>query len=227
MSQYYFKEINLLNAQAKYRDRLKELDPILFPRGEKSAMDASTTADDVELAVDQALNRAMGQNTTALNLKCFADAFAGEQLSLKLGMGVRRMIMEIDGKRDVIKRNIDAMTAAPVKSGKTRAFFGGALLGGLLTYVFTPPVSAATNDAANSSSSGGGKAMILLLICAAVAAGAYAVSRKRRGTFRLPLSVSGHASPRNVGSYPCSKEAAMQVYTIVTALADIYRDERQ
>lgn len=212
MSQYFFNPLVFQAAQNRYRDRLEEMDAVLFPDGGRSLLDARMSEEEADQILEEALENRLHQGTVSGNLVSFARFFSGGKLSPDFGEPVRKMIVSLDDHYAELKKGIHA------RFSKAAAALITALAIGAAALLACAPARAANASAARTAAvqpEVGIAALAAAAGAAALAAGKGKNRRKKRTEPVPPL-------PERL----CGRKEAEEVLRLIHCLADIYRNER-
>ena len=97
-------------ARNRYRDRLKELDKIIYPSGEKSLLDVNSSFVEMGNAVLKGIDERMRQGNAALDIVEFARVLSEGKVNPDIGALYSKNIILIDDNR--------ALFEQAIKSGK-------------------------------------------------------------------------------------------------------------
>ena len=101
MSQYFFTPLIFQAARNRYRDRLKEMDAILFPAGDRSLLDVEMSPEEADQVLEEAFESRLHQGTVSGNLVSFAREFSDGKLNPDFGEPIRKLILSIDPFIDI------------------------------------------------------------------------------------------------------------------------------
>lgn len=255
MSQFFFTPLSFQAARNRYRDRLQEMNPIAFPGGGQSFLDANMSPEEADKALENALESRLHQGTVSGNLIFFAGAFSNGKLSLD-GKTVREMILAIDENRELLERGIRNRYSGDtlrVIAGLLAAGGAGFLCGRWSAFASKAPLPANALKTLSALRRGKPFAFLSEPVPPSLKA---AVSRPDITANRLAatsgdadnaqflmiagvvlaLAVilgvvfasrkAGKRSPQRIEDGLPDKERALEVLTLAECLADIYRDER-
>lgn len=250
MSQFFFNPLVFQAACNRYRDRLKEMDPILFPDGQKSLLDEDMSPEEADKATEDALEIRLHQGSVSGNLVFFAKTFSDGKVSPDLAESVRNIILSIDGERPLLERGIRSHFENKTLPAFLMGIGVGMGVGAFVTAQFflkhpktvmkVTPVSAkvlsAISKAANLSTAA--SAVLLVRDDASVASGGASNSTE---IWPVVLALAVVAAVVGIAYYwwrtkkkpaspaqdeICNQKQAYEVLKLVECLADIYRNKR-
>ena len=237
MSQYFFNELNLESARQRYEDRLYQMDQILFPDGSISLLSEKISADIAEQAIVSAFERRLHQGTVSGNLEAFGRCFCPGFYESYNGHTIQSLICFLDENSKAIRSNIQeekpsgngnffmhllflATASCAVASMFDAVGVNSVEAAGLPAATMKPTVLAAAIGTApeqNSSPLG------IILIVAALGIGGFVVQR----VFGLKPMSKEHTRQEPPRPRLCSEKEALEVLSLIEALAEIYRNDRQ
>lgn len=248
MSQFFFNPLVFQAARNRYRDRLEEMNPILFPDGQKSLLDKDMSPEEADKATEDALEIRLHQGSVSGNLAFFAKTFSDGKVSPDLAESVRNIVLSIDGNRPLLERGIRSCfgdkTLPAFLMGMVVGMGAGAFVTAQFflkrpkTVISATHVSAkvlhAIAKAANLSAA---NAVLLAQSDAPAASGGASNSPENWPVVlaaALAAAVVGIARYRRTKKKPaspaqgeiCNQKQAHEVLKLTECLADIYRNER-
>ena len=255
MSQFFYTPLVFQAGCNRYRDRMKEMDSILFPNSQRSLLDEDMSPEEADKATADALESRLHQGSVSGNLVFFARTFSDGKCSPDLAETVRNIILSIDDNRPLLEQGIRIHFGKGVRTTLLALFMGAGAAGiGSGAYLaskvlskwpsFLEPVTDDTLNTTVYTANHSAAAKAVLLSQGSASAADIGASRSSGlwpvvlgaaliavlGCIFYQKTAMKPANPSDTGDSTrdviCNKKQAYEVMKLVECLADIYRNER-